>query len=145
MEHSELGGGFTNVHQRAERPRFELSLLGGVALVVGLVAVSVWAFTGSNEAVINMAGERVSPSAAYNPVAAGEDLPDGFRQLLPRDAINPIYEPSFVNAASVTWPPDAQVIGIVSGDEAKAYPVSFLNSREMVIDQLDGIPLLVSW
>ena len=29
--------------------------------------------------------------------------------------------------------------------EAKAYPVTHLNSREMVIDSLEGIPILVTW
>jgi hypothetical protein len=81
----------------------------------------------------------------YNPVEAGEALPEGFRQLLPRDAIAPVYDPEFVIAANADWSDRVQVIGIAVDGQAKAYPVSFLNRREMVIDQLDGIPLLVSW
>ena len=76
---------------------------------------------------------------------AGESLPEGFRQLLQRDAIAPIYEPEFVSANRADWPEDAQVIGVASGDEAKAYPVSCLNHREIVIDEIEGIPILVSW
>jgi hypothetical protein len=34
---------------------------------------------------------------------------------------------------------------VSSGSEAKAYPVSFLNRREMVIDSINGIPILVTW
>lgn len=84
-------------------------------------------------------------TAAYNPVTAGERLPEGFRQLLPRDAIAPVYDPDFVAGNLVGWPDSVQVIGIANDGLAKAYPVSFLNSREMVLDELGGEPLLVTW
>jgi hypothetical protein len=114
--------------------------LGALALVV----VTGWAFWPSSSDP-GEPGIRVAAGDAYNPVTAGESLPEGFRQLLPRDAIAPVYDPEFVAAGRAGWPATAQVIGIASGDTAKAYPISFLNRREMVIDQLDGIPLLVSW
>jgi hypothetical protein len=115
--------------------------------VAGLVLLmlSVWAFTEDTSPVYTEAGVRVSPGDAYNPVAAGERLPDGFRQLLPRDAIRPVYDPEFLPASSITWPATTHVIGVTVGDEAKAYPVSFLNGRELVIDEIDHIPILVSW
>lgn len=119
--------------------RIAISLAG-----LALAAVTFWAFSPSPSG-IGEAGVRVGAGDAYNPVTAGERLPAGFRQLLPRDAITPVYDPEFVSADRVGWPVSAQVIGVVSGDTAKAYPVSFLNRREMVIDQLDGIPILVSW
>ena len=87
----------------------------------------------------------MGPNDAYNPVTAGEPLPDGFRQLLARDAIAPIYNPSFFTADQIDWPAATQVIGVSSGAEAKAYPVSFLNRREMVIDEIAGDPILVTW
>lgn len=109
-----------------------------------LVLVTIWAFTPPDTTEV-AAGVRVGPGDAYNPVAAGESLPDGFRQLLPRDAIAPVYDPQFVSAEAVTWPADAQVIGVAAGGQAKAYPVSFLNRREMVIDEINGDPILVTW
>ncbi len=112
--------------------------------VFALVVITFWAFSESASDG-GEPGLRVGAGDAYNPVAAGERLPEGFRQLLPRDAIAPIYDPEFLPAGSVGWPVSAHVIGVASGDVAKAYPVSFLNRREMVIDQLDGIPILVSW
>jgi hypothetical protein len=116
--------------------------IGGIAFVV----LSIWAFTGSTtEQHTTEAGVRVDPRDAYNPVLAGEPLPDGFRQLLPRDAIKPVYDPEFVSADRTAWPGATDVIGVRLGDEAKAYPVSFLQGRELVIDELDGIPILVSW
>jgi hypothetical protein len=117
-----------------------------VALIgaLGLAALTIWAFwpAGSNAGT---AGVRADPSDVYNPVTAGETLPDGFRQLLPRDAIKPVYQPEFTSASLVRWPGATQVIGISSGEEAKAYPVSFLNRREMVVDAINGIPVLVTW
>lgn len=119
----------------------------GLLAVAGLVlvALSVWAFSEDTTAVRTKPGIRVSPGDAYNPVAAGEQLPDGFRQLLPRDAIRPVYDPEFVSASAIAWPATTHVIGVTHGDEAKAYPVSFLNGRELVVDEIDKIPILVSW
>lgn len=85
------------------------------------------------------------PNQIYDPVQAGDPLPRGFRQLLSRDVIRPIYEPEFVTAGATTWNDATLVIGIEQDGEAKAYPVSFLNGREMVIDRIAGIPILVTW
>lgn len=118
-------------------------LLSGLG-VAALAAVTVWAFWPVSDTP-GPAGVRANPADVYNPVTAGESLPDGFRQLLPRDAIAPVYDPVFVPADLSGWPGDVQVIGVSAGDAAKAYPVSFLNRREMVIDELAGDPILVTW
>ncbi len=117
-------------------------LIGAVVLVVA----TVWALTGGTvQPLAGPTNVRADPSEVYNPVLAGERLPDGFRQVLPRDAIAPVYDPTFVLGRDIDWPADAQVIGVSLGGEAKAYPVSFLDGREMVVDELDGIPILVTW
>ena len=123
--------------------------LGGlVALAIGALLL-VWVIGGLRkpdrpEAVAGL-GVLASPSATYDPVRAGEQTPPGFRQLLPRDAIVPVYDPAFVTAAASPWSDNTLVIGVEIDGEAKAYPVSYLNRREMVIDELAGEPLLVSW
>ena len=119
--------------------RFALGL--GAILVV---ALSIWAFQPLTTAP-GEPGVRADPIDVYNPVTAGEPLPDGFRQLLPRDGIQPIYDPRFVPADAAGWSDDVQVIGVASGGEAKAYPVSFLNRHEMVDDFIAGDPILVTW
>ncbi len=81
----------------------------------------------------------------YDPVDAGEPLPDGFRQVLPRDVINPVYNPLFVTAGTIDWPDDELVIGVDLEGEARAYPVGFLNRREIVVDMHRGIPTFVTW
>jgi len=40
---------------------------------------------------------------------------------------------------------DDLVMGVAIEGEAKAYPVSVLRFREMVDDELSGIPILVTW
>lgn len=93
----------------------------------------------------SMAPVRAQPGETYDPVRAGEDLPDGYRPFLDRDLIKPVYEPIFATASDVDWPDDSLVIGVVGTETAKAYPVTHLNQREMVNDELDGSPILVSW
>ena len=68
-----------------------------------------------------------------------------FGLTLPRDAIRPIYEPKFVQAKDAPYQDAELVMGVAFGDEARAYPISVLRFREMVNDELDGIPILVSW
>lgn len=107
-----------------------------------LAAAGVWLAVTPDDLGV---GPAQLPDGIYDPVAAGEATPNDFRQLLPRDAIHPIYEPTFRSAETTDWPTEALVIGVELNDEAKAYPVSFLNRREMVIDSIGGIPILVTW
>lgn len=90
-------------------------------------------------------GALVDPQSVYDPVQSRESLPDGFRQVLRRDGILPIYDPSFVSGRDCEWSPETLVLGVEIGGEAKAYPIGTLNRREMVVDSLAGIPILVSW
>ena len=90
-------------------------------------------------------GTLADPLSVYDPVRAGERTPARYRQLLARDAILPVYDPTFVPGQQVAWGDRTLVIGLELDGEARAYPVSFLNRREMVIDSLAGIPVLVTW
>ena len=68
-----------------------------------------------------------------------------FPTLMPYDAIRPIYEPEFTLSSSAPLEDDELVIGISLNGEAKAYPITVLRSREMVNDELGGLPILVTW
>lgn len=121
-------------------------LLGiGAALLAVSVLVAVGSALRPTESAAPSALETPDPGDVYDPVRAGEELPSGYRPLLDRDQIRPVYDPQFVAAAAVEWPADMLVIGVAGDDAAKAYPVTHLNSREMVIDSLEGIPILVTW
>ncbi len=88
---------------------------------------------------------QVDLERLYDPIDAGEPIPSGYVKLLERDDILPIYRPELVAATDVDWGEDDLVIGVAIGGEARAYPVSLLNFREMVLDQIGETPLLVSW
>ncbi|RMG90270.1 MAG: DUF3179 domain-containing protein [Chloroflexi bacterium] len=85
----------------------------------------------------------VPPAATNTRVDVGEDI--RFPWLLPFDSIPPVYDPQFVSANNSPLDPDELIIGISLGQEAKAYPISVLRFREMVNDELAGIPILVTW
>lgn len=85
------------------------------------------------------------PEGLYDPIEAGEQAPAGFRQVLKRDWIAPVYDPAFVAADKIDWPEEELVIGVDLEGEARAYPVGFLNRREIVIDMHRGIPTFVTW
>ena len=94
------------------------------------------------------ATQAADPAGAIESTPTTEDiwaLPAGFRQLLDRDAIAPIYDPVFVAAADSGWPDNALVIGVEINGDARAYPVGSLNRREMVIDTIGDVPVLVTW
>ncbi len=68
-----------------------------------------------------------------------------FAQLLPFDGIRPIYDPEFVTASASPLHEDELILGIALEGESKAYPITVLRHREMVNDELAGIPILVTW
>jgi hypothetical protein len=87
----------------------------------------------------------VAPDDIYDPEKEDDGIPDGFRQILNRDAILPVYDPKFVEGSASPWPDEELVIGVFLADEARAYPVGFLNRREAVVDLHRGIPTFVTW
>jgi hypothetical protein len=68
-----------------------------------------------------------------------------FDPLLPFDAIPPVYDPNFLPTDEIQYKDEELVIGVVLNGEAKAYSITVLRSREMVNDELAGIPILVTW
>lgn len=84
------------------------------------------------------------PLTVFDPTLGGAG-PTGFRPLLARDQIEPVYQPRFTRASGVTWNPEDLVIGVNLEGEARAYPIGFLTQREMVVDNHRGIPTLVTW
>ena len=63
------------------------------------------------------------------------------------DRISAIDDPEFVTAekAEVYLRHGDSVIGVELAGEARAYPVEFLNGREVVNDSLGGGPITVTW
>ena len=67
--------------------------------------------------------------------------------LLPRDAIPAIDDPVFLTVpeADEVYRPDELVMGVVFGDEARAYSVELLSSHEIVNDTVGGRKIAVTW
>ncbi|MEX0757301.1 MAG: DUF3179 domain-containing (seleno)protein [Acidimicrobiia bacterium] len=116
-----------------------------VALAVGAITVLVAQPNSDTSATDPSATSDSAVGPLYDPVRAGEQTPSGYRPILDRDTIRPIYDPSFVTASESGWTPSTLVLGVSLDGEAKAYPIVHLNFREMVIDELAGKPILVTW
>jgi hypothetical protein len=101
--------------------------------------------------VLEETGQAVNPSPPPTEVLEESDPlvteePEyTWSQLLGRDSILPIYEPEFIPADQADYDDAELVMGVAIDGEAKAYPVGPLNRREMVNDELKGIPILVTW
>ena len=103
---------------------------------VGLVVCAV-GFTASSAAAGTLNGFDLTTSD----IPVEEILKGG----PPRDGIPALDAPDTLAAAGAPWPDDIVVIGVVRGDEARAYPIAILNWHELVNDTLGGEPILVSF
>jgi hypothetical protein len=68
-------------------------------------------------------------------------------QLLPKDGIPAIFDPTFISPAEANeqLAPDDLVIGVSIGGEHRAYGVAHLSSHEVVNDVVGGKPIAVTW
>lgn len=78
-------------------------------------------------------------------IAAAEELPKGYRQVLPRGRIAAIDTPRFVPAAEARIPGHAWVLGVVVEGEARAYSLNLLNQHEIVNDRAGGTSFAAVW
>ena len=108
-------------------------ITGGALLSPAMVTV----MARSPAAIGAAAAGAAQEASSYDPRRAGEPLP--------HDAIRPICLPTFLPVTSSGWSDDVLVIGVEIDGVAKAYPVSILNRREIVNDQLAQPPILVTW
>lgn len=75
-------------------------------------------------------------------------LPESSEELRAslRDAIPPLDRPRYEAGDETDWlANDDLVVGYLAGDQAYAYPVRILNSHEIVNDDLDATPVLVTY
>ncbi len=112
-----------------ERRRFLLSVVG-VSLAVAACGDAVdGASPDDNDQAVNQVDVSEFhpggwPGASkdfaddlHDPVDAGEDLPEGFRQVLGRDWINPVYTPTFTDADQVGWSGSPSCSGLGRGQQ----------------------------
>lgn len=63
-----------------------------------------------------------------------------------RDAIPPLDNPAYESVDEASWLGDGDVVlGYADGDEAYAYPILILNYHEIVNEEINGRPVLISY
>ena len=65
--------------------------------------------------------------------------------VLPRDAIPPVYEPSSQPPAQYDGDPDDEVVVVERDGAVRGYPVRYLDYHEVVDDELGATPIAVTW
>ena len=64
-------------------------------------------------------------------------------QSLPYTAV---HDPQFISAAEATFmQPGDRLIGVATGNTAKAYPAGILSQHGLVQDRLSSGPIAVTW
>ena len=92
-------------------------------------------------ASISIAAERPKPKVVAT--IAGEDV----YQLLPVGAIPAIDDPEFVSGSDADRQMQSgePVLGVVIGDEARAYSLWQLDAHEIVNDEIGGSAIAATW
>jgi hypothetical protein len=101
--------------------------------------------TATSEALPDLPSPEPNPQPDPTNVRIEDDKEYFVPRMLPFDAINPVYDPVFAPAAEAALNDDELVMGVAIDGQAKAYPVTVLQFREMVDDELAGWPILVTW
>ncbi len=127
-------------------------LTAGVAVVASIVVLVVVPMLASTTEEEEESPALRSPLSlglikpGQQVVVRGQEFSlDGFCKLAYKDTIMPIYIPVFVSAAAADVEDEELVLGLEINGESKAYPVGPLSLKEMVIDKVGGVPVLVSW
>ena len=64
----------------------------------------------------------------------------------PKDGIPALLQPKFVRGSKAGFLKDEdRVLALTEGEEAKAYPIRILNWHEVVNDEINGKPILISY
>ncbi len=127
-------------------------IIPSIALIVGLAAAACSAADPPGPSTVQPT-ETTTPLTssaqdARTSLGSTRDVEVDFSQysqFIPRDAIRPVYEPQFLPGQSAGLDPQELVIGVAINGESKAYPAGTLTSREMINDEVGGVPILVSW
>lgn len=116
----------------------------GIFLAATAVAILLAAIVGT----LRSDTEEVHGTERAQPVQEAIDAfdPDEIADVLPRDTIAAIFEPTLVPAgAAASLAPDDLVVGVELAGEARAYPIRVLSAHEIVNDEILGKPFAVTW
>jgi len=120
---------------------------------ITLLAIAVVVVAVGLSAGVRWFGSRGAPPPAPAPAAAEhpvrEQPPPGL-PIVPwgrRDHFPVIRHPNYVPAkeGDRLLAADEPVLGLVLGGQARAYSTNQLNDHEMVIDDVGGVPVLITY
>lgn len=77
--------------------------------------------------------------------AGAEQVPKGYRQIVPRGGIPSIDTPRFVAAARARIPDQAWVLGVMVAGQARAYSLNLLDRHEIVNDRAGDTTFAAVW
>ena len=77
--------------------------------------------------------------------SASEPSDFQIHDVLPKDAIRAILNPTFVPASEAQVEDESAMIGVVLNGEAHAYSAVLLNSQEIVNDVVGGEKIATTW
>lgn len=139
-------------------PKVGRAGFAALKLVAFVTAVTIYAVTWSWLIQVPAGdGGRLAPVQAqtreFRPGTNGFELTDLriprdeiFSGGPPRDGIPAILEPKFVSASDATFLQDSDVvIGLASGSTVRAYPLRILVWHEIVNDEVNGEPLIITY
>ena len=90
-------------------------------------------------------GAALAVCTPASTVAAQQDVPEGYVQILARGGIPAIDEPEYVTADEANIRDDAWVLGVVIDGQARAYSLELLNSHEVVNDSIGDTDFAAVW
>ncbi len=93
-------------------------------------------------------GEGPDPGKLNGFEIAGSIVPAGkiLRGGPARDGIRSVDQPEFVEPAHATWvAAGTPVIGVVVGDDARAYPIHLIEYHQIANDRIGGVPVVVTY
>jgi len=103
----------------------------------------------TKDLVLALAGALAALAAAQPLVLPLPDAIDGapVHVAIPPDAIRAIDQPTFLRgeAAARQMARDEPVLGVRLAGAARAYPLGYLSSHEIVNDRFGDLPVAVTW
>ncbi|MBL8819405.1 MAG: DUF3179 domain-containing protein [Planctomyces sp.] len=125
-----------------------------LTLVLAVVLIGLW-FRGDNSPEIDKTLEFSAQALAQPQVRNGKDFDLSITsipadQILrggpKKDGIPAISNPKFVPAGSGDFmKPNDRVIGVVVESKARAYPIRVLNYHEIINDEINGVPIAITY
>lgn len=112
------------------------------AVIVALAIIAGWGGVQSSAAAPGRLSPQIRGVNLTNCIIDARQILSGGP---PKDGIPALTAPKVVRVTDAGFPTeDGQVVGVVIGSEARAYPIGILDWHEAINDTLGGVPIVVT-